>query len=355
MASRRRRTRERTRCTAVGRPGPNQFQRFECLDPEEAERLMELGEARAGWGGEYDSEEECEARCNVLLSLPPPAVESVMRQVPVARLAALARVSRAVGAPAAAAIGAERAARDMVLAEYPALRNFRIEDICAQWWLPCVQPYTEMAARFSRRLELPLDKIGAPTSVQQGTRVYDAVNGEELATIDPSFLDRDDAPAVRGLPDARDVPVLLPGESIAITDPSGMIGAPLFVLPRYPFVLRRTEDGLLSVMLVLSGPEVTRAPSRRGNVGAGLRYIVPPPPGMDLEALRVGEGRARRRAIAAYLAHAERVLDLAHGALMVVPGQNNYGTRLSDDQTDIWATLSRTGFPVHELRLVVEP
>ena len=349
----RRRASQNTRCVVLRTGEPSSA--YRCLPPEEAERRVRSGSATAVPGGEYDSEEECEARCNVLLSLPQPAVEAVMRQVPVARLGALGGVSRAVGAPTVGPLAAERAARDEVFRTYPAARATLVEDLCAQWWLPCVQPYTEMAARLARRLALPLGEAGEPVriDVQSGTRWYDPVDGADLAAINPEFVGRPDAPAVRELPDARDVPVLLPGESIVVTGASGVIGAPLLLLPRYPIEVPRTADGLLAIQLILSGSEITGAPTRY-LVGAAVRYVVPPPPGVDVETLRVGEGRARRRAVGAYLAHVERVLNLVHGAIVAVPETNDYRTRSEEDQRDIWTTLSRAGFPVHEVALAIQ-
>lgn len=135
---------------------------FRCVTEED----LRSGAAVRVPGGEYDSDEECEARCSAPLSLPPEVGEQIAELLPPGAAAALARTSAGGARLAARELGRERAVCDALRAEYPLVWQewagpeyspARIAQTCRVWGLPCLRPCTEMRGRLLRRytVELP--------------------------------------------------------------------------------------------------------------------------------------------------------------------------------------------------------
>lgn len=370
----RRRGRERTRCTAVGRLGPGSARRFECLDPEEAERLVQQGEASPVGGGDYDSEEECEARCSALTALPPELGTQIAGFVPVAGLGALARGTRLTSPEAQRELRLEREACDFLadfLAErYPALWRSLLEEegtrvdwtsvniVCREWGLPCRRPCSEIPARLAAgELVVPfgallqvrryMDDMGALASV-----IYNLDLDLYMPAESPTLRRAAARPApIRGvLPWTRGLPVLFEGDSLRVADSPGGDRTFLYSMwlgSNLGFTVD-ANSGLIRMILTLM-PAGTAADSRDFATAA---FTVPPPPGISVKMLRGYLGvDVREQARVAYIRAIEALLGLPAGCMGVRwLGDVESGTKQCEPR--MWEFFRENGFPVEILSRV---
>ena len=258
---------ERTRCVVAGRPGPGVARSLRCLDPTEADRLVELGEASFAGDGDYDSEDECEARCTAFGMLPPTAGAAVAEYFSLPELSALQRTSRATSPVARAQLEHELRQCNVLRGRYPEVWGWllgggrppcgadpdRARSVCQLFGLPCVRPYTEVVRRLSDW------ELTVPAAV--GTRMYRTEGNvlvlpplglPKLVRLSPTTarMAARPAPVRDRFPQARGLPVLLAGDSVRLAD--SPLGERVFVMGmRADVHVDTTADGLIRVRLWL--------------------------------------------------------------------------------------------------------
>lgn len=357
-----------TRCVAYSagrdrRTGERLPRALACVPPETADTLAGDPDAMLVEHGDWENEAQCQERCNELALLPLPERAQLAERMPLEALVALAGTSRAVGAEAARALRNERGARDALLAQYTRFYDQvdldSIDPPCDDFALPCIRPYQELLGRLRHTLPVPLTPtlVDPPAEDQAGggyvTLRYPPIAGSRLAVVAPDFVGRRDAPAARELPDARDVPVLLPGETVVIAEAT--VPTPLVGLPYYwnPDVLTfgATPERLLAIGSELLPTRYPGDPDDEElleNSGIRVEYVAALPAHVDREAfLGVRGDRARRHAMAEYLHALERGLDLPHGTITRIGGLQE-GFRISNVHL-LASALARTGLPVHSM------
>ena len=286
--SSRRRTRERTRCMILGRPGVRVARRFACLDPVEAERLMELGRATpVPGGGDYDSEDECEARCSALAALPPEMAGAVVGALPATALPQYVRTARMLRPEARRELELERQACLQLAQRYPPVGQYvnpydpaAVADTCARYGLPCRRHCAEILDRLAGgEIVVPFRAFRQRVG---GSR-YDVYQAD-LMEASPTAARLWARPArIRDLlPSARDLPVLREGDVIRIPDARSGNVAYLLDTPSERFVdvsTSRNGEILLDFILI----DALELQSYRS---MSALYVVPPFPAVSPAALR---------------------------------------------------------------------